>query len=108
MLGFQGEWSPLNLPGNNGNTIVTSRCARRTRPRSCEATESPTWSTTSAERDLGAVVGTAIWIEDPMLRHRRPIQPIGRRSEHVLQRPAAGQAPCLAGRGKKKEVAFGV
>jgi hypothetical protein len=22
VLGLQGEWSPLNLPGNNGNTIV--------------------------------------------------------------------------------------
>jgi hypothetical protein len=32
------------------------------------------------ERDLGAVVGTAVGIEDPMLRHGRPIQPMRRRS----------------------------
>ena len=42
------------------------------------------------ERDVGAVVRTAVWIEDPMLRYRRPIEPIRRRSKHVLPLPAAG------------------
>jgi Collagen triple helix repeat (20 copies) len=23
VLGFQGEWSPLGVPGNNGNTVIT-------------------------------------------------------------------------------------
>ena len=49
------------------------------------------------ERDLGAVVGTPAWIEGPMLRHRGAIEPIRRRSQHVLQRPAAGHTLCLAG-----------
>jgi len=41
-----------------------------------------------------------------MLRHRRPIEPIRRRSEPVLQRPAVGQTLCLAGRVKEGDVAF--
>jgi hypothetical protein len=28
VLGFQAQWSPLNLPGNNGNTIVSPPACR--------------------------------------------------------------------------------
>ena len=45
------------------------------------------------ERDVGAVVGTAFGIEDPMLRHRRPIEPIWRRSFVRPPMPSGGSDP---------------
>ena len=95
--------SPLNIALIWTVTAPVGRCPRRPPPTWRRGTTAvrgrphDLGARTGLQRDLRPVVGAAVRVEDPMLRHRRPVEPIGRRSEHVVQRPPAGQALGLAG-----------
>src|SRR4051794_39015184 len=60
------------------------------------------------ERDLGTVVRAAVWVEDPVLRRRGSIEPIGRCGDYVLHRPAPSQALCPGGSVEEGDVVFEV